>query len=107
MRSANHIVLHLKVLDQKFDRLIPIRLDPPYSRRRHDDNGRFLLGKEPVHFRFIHQIQLCTIPCHHILETLPRQSAHERAANQASMTGDEYFYGLLHKWMFALYLFCF
>ena len=91
VRRVDDVVLDLQVIEQEFHRQIVVRLDAAHFGGREDDQGRLLLREKTIDVRFISQIELGAIAESQVGESLVPEFADERAADQASMTGDEYF----------------
>ena len=105
VRRANDIVLQGDVFEQKFDRVIIVRLDSADLGRGQDHNAWLLVPKEFRHGRFVGEIQLRAGASNKIRETAVREGAEERASYQASMTGDKYLFGLFHQVTFSIFFF--
>ena len=78
-----------KFSEEKFDRLIVVRLDSADLGRRHDNDRRLFLAEEFLDCRSILQVQLGAGARQQTGEALLRQLAQDGAADQATMAGDE------------------
>ena len=91
VRSADDVVLDLQVIEQEFHRQVVVRLDAPHFGRGKDDQGRLLLREKTIDVRFIPQIELGAVAVSQVGKSFVPEFADERAADEASMPGDEYF----------------
>jgi hypothetical protein len=96
MRRPDDVVLHLQIFEEELDRLIVIRLDPPYPRRRQDDDLWFLRLEETINRRGLSQIELGAATQEQTGKSLLLELANERAADEPTMARDEDFVRFFH-----------
>ena len=91
VRRADDVVLNAQIIEQKFDRIIVVRLDPANFGRGENDDGRFFFGKKFRNGRFVREIKLRAIAFREIGKTLRLETPDERAADHPAMASDEDF----------------
>jgi hypothetical protein len=97
VRGADDVVLDLKVIEQELHRQVVVRLDPAHLRGREDDHSRLLLREKTIYIGFNSQIELGAIARHDTGKGAALEFADQGASDQASMTGDEYFFRFFHN----------
>ena len=97
MRGADDVVLDLQILEQELDRQIVVRLDPAHLGGRQNDKRRFFLREKTSTARSSRQIEFGAIRVDQIGKTVRLQAAHQGAADEAAMAGNEDFIRFVHS----------
>ena len=86
-----------EILEKELDWIIVVRLDPADFRgRQRSTYVRFFFCEKLGDRGFVAQVELRAIAQQKIAKTIRLQPAHDRAADQSAMSGDENFVALIH-----------